>query len=120
VWILGKWEPSWKPGDLARQEGEKAGSWHWTVDEDRHNGTPQKMGDGLVTIPSHVMRRVSVIVHCVVNTAPTTITGIVFYCIIYFRKINNFVVKNHLHSFSGVWEVLSSTRSLTLKDDVYL
>jgi hypothetical protein len=39
------------------------------------------------------MHRVSVIVHCVVITTPTTITGIVFYCIICFRKINHLVVK---------------------------
>jgi hypothetical protein len=51
---LGKWEPSWKPEDPARQEGEKAGSWHRTVEEDRHNGMPQNMRDGLVTTPSHV------------------------------------------------------------------
>jgi hypothetical protein len=55
------------------------------------------------------MHSVSVIVHCVVITAPTTITGIVFYCIICFRKINHLVVKNHLHSSSGVREVVSST-----------
>ncbi len=55
------------------------------------------------------MHRVSVIVHCVVITTPTTMTGIVFYCIICFRKINHLVVKNHLHSSSGVREVVSST-----------
>jgi hypothetical protein len=55
------------------------------------------------------MHRVSVIVHSVVIIAPTTITGIVFYCIICFRKINYLVVKNHLHSSSGVWEVVLST-----------
>jgi hypothetical protein len=54
VWILGKWESSWKPGDPARQEGEKAGSWHQTVEEDRHSGMPQNTGDGLATIPSDV------------------------------------------------------------------
>jgi hypothetical protein len=39
------------------------------------------------------MHRVSVIVHRVVITTPTTITGIVFYCIICFRKINHLVEK---------------------------
>ncbi len=38
----------------AHQEGEKAGSWHQTVEEDRHHGIPQDRGDGLVTTPSHV------------------------------------------------------------------
>jgi hypothetical protein len=55
------------------------------------------------------MHRVSVIVHCGIITTPTTITGIVFYCIICFRKINHLVVKHHLHSSSGVREVVSST-----------
>ncbi len=52
------------------------------------------------------MHRVSVIVHCVIITTPTTITGIVFYCIICFRKINNW------HSSSGVREVVSSTLTI--------
>ncbi len=58
------------------------------------------------------MHRVRIIVHCVLITASTTITGIVFYCIICFRKINHLVVKNHLHSSSGVREVVSSTTIL--------
>ncbi len=49
-----EWEPSWKPGDPARQEGEKVGSWHQTVEEDRHCRMPQDTGDGLVTTPSYV------------------------------------------------------------------
>jgi hypothetical protein len=40
--------------DPARQEGEKAGSWHQTVEEDRHHRMPQNMGDGLATTPSYV------------------------------------------------------------------
>ncbi len=54
---LGKQEPSWKPGESggpARQEGEKMGSWHRTVEEDRHYKMLQKLGDGLATSPSHV------------------------------------------------------------------
>jgi hypothetical protein len=57
VWTLEKGKPSWKPGelrDLARQEGEKTGSWHQTVEEDRHHRMPQNIGDGLATTPSHV------------------------------------------------------------------
>jgi hypothetical protein len=30
------------------------GSWHPTVEEDRHSGMPLNTGDGLVTTPSHV------------------------------------------------------------------
>jgi hypothetical protein len=59
--------------------------------------------------PATFMHRVSVIVHCLVIAVPTTITGIVFYCITCFRKINHLVVKHHLHSSSGVREVVSST-----------
>jgi hypothetical protein len=54
VWILGKWEPSWKLRDPARQAGEKAGSWHQTVEEDRHSGMPQNTGDGFGATPSNV------------------------------------------------------------------
>jgi hypothetical protein len=43
------------------------------------------------------MHRVSVIVHYISIASSTTITGIVFYCIICFRKINHLVVKNHLN-----------------------
>ncbi len=55
------------------------------------------------------MHRVSVIVHCIIIVTSKTITGTVFYCIICFRKINHLVVKHHLHSSSGVQEVVSST-----------
>jgi hypothetical protein len=41
-------------GDPAHQEGEKVGSWHQTVEEGRHHGMPQNIGDGLATTPSHV------------------------------------------------------------------
>ncbi len=40
--------------------------------------------------------------------------GLSFYgadCIICFRRINHLVVKNHLHSSSGVWEAVSRTGS---------
>jgi hypothetical protein len=39
------------------------------------------------------MHRVCINVHCVIITTSTTITGIVFYCIICFRRINHLVVK---------------------------
>ncbi len=105
-------EPSWKPGksgDPVRQEGEKAGSWHQTVEEDRHHGMPQDMGDGLVTTPSHIYTQSTYHFACMLINAATTITGIIFYCIICFWKINHFVVKNHLYSSSGEREVVSST-----------
>jgi hypothetical protein len=50
------------------------------------------------------MHKVRIIVHCVLITTSTTITGIVFLLYICFRRINHLVVKNHLHSSSGVRE----------------
>jgi hypothetical protein len=84
VWTLGKGKPSWKPGetgDLARQEGEKAGSWHKTVEEDRHHEMPQNREDGLATTPNHFYAQS--MYHCAlcINITSTTITGIVFYCL---------------------------------------
>jgi hypothetical protein len=49
VWILGKRRPSWKPGDPARQEGEKAGSWLQTAEEEGHSDMAIYAGDGLAT-----------------------------------------------------------------------
>ncbi len=54
------------------------------------------------------MHRVCIIVIMLITTS-TTITGIVFDCLICFRRINHLVVKNHLHSSSGIREVVSST-----------
>ncbi len=54
VWIQGEMGPSREPGDPAHQEGEKAGSWHQTVEEYRHSGMCQDSGGGLVTTPNHV------------------------------------------------------------------
>ncbi len=49
MWILGKRESSWKPGDPARQEGEKAGSWLQTAEEKGHSDMAIDAGDGLAT-----------------------------------------------------------------------
>jgi hypothetical protein len=49
VWILGKREPSWKPGDPARQEGEKAGSWFQIAEERGHSDIAIDARDGLTT-----------------------------------------------------------------------
>jgi hypothetical protein len=46
---LGKREPYWEPGDLARQEGEKAGSWLQTAEERRHSKMAKDAGDELAT-----------------------------------------------------------------------
>ncbi len=65
MWILGKGVPSWKPEDPACQEGERAGSWHQTMEEDRHSGMRQDSGGGLVTTPSHVYAQSECRVHCI-------------------------------------------------------
>ncbi len=66
----------------------------------------QNIGDGLAATPSHVS---CIIVRCALITISITITGTMFYCNHCFRRINHLVVKNHLHSSSGVREVVSST-----------
>jgi hypothetical protein len=109
VWILGKWEPSWKPGDLAHQEGEKAGSWHQTVEEDRHSGMPQNTGDGLATTLSDVYAQSECNCALCNNYYTNNHSRNRVFCIICFRKINHLVVKHHMHSSSGVREVVLST-----------
>jgi hypothetical protein len=42
-------DPSWKPGDPARQEGEKAGSWLQTAEEKGHSDMAIGAGDRLAT-----------------------------------------------------------------------
>ncbi len=89
--------------------GGKGGQWR-RIDVKK---MPQNVGDGLATTPSHVYAQstVRIIVCCASITIPITITGIVFYCNYCFRRITHLVVKNHLHSSSGVREVVSSTVS---------
>ncbi len=71
---------------------------------------PQNIGDGLATTPSCVYAQS--MYHCALIATSTTITGTVFYCSICFRKINHLVEKNHLHSSSGVREVVLSTDTI--------
>ncbi len=54
MWILGKREPSWKPGDPARQEREKAGSWLQTAEEKGHSDMATDAGDRLATASKDV------------------------------------------------------------------
>jgi hypothetical protein len=54
VWILGKREPYCKPGDSARQEGEKVGNWLRTAEERRHGKMAKDVGDGLTTLSRDV------------------------------------------------------------------
>jgi hypothetical protein len=112
AWILGKWAPSWGPGNPACQEGEKVGSWHQTVEEDRHSGMCQDAGGGLVTSTSHVYAQSEC--HCALynNCHIKNQNRNRAYCVICFRKINHLVVKHNLHSSSGVREVVSSAVKL--------
>ncbi len=88
VWILGKRKPSSKPGGLALQEREKAGSWLQTVEEDRHSEMAKDTGDGLATSSGDVYAHSEC--YCAMCSI-ITITGIAFYYIICFRKINHLV-----------------------------
>jgi hypothetical protein len=96
-------------GDPARQEEEKAGSWHQTVEEDRHYGMPQNMGDGLATTPSHVFAQS--MYHCALcnnyHINNHNRNRVLLYYL--FQENKSFGSKNHLHSSSGVREVVSST-----------
>jgi hypothetical protein len=114
AWTLGKEKPSWKPGesrDPACQEGEKAGSWHQTVEEDRHHRMPQNIGDGLATKPSHVYAQSTF--HCALyinyHVNNHNRNRVLLYYL--FQENKSFGSKNHLHSSSGVREVVSSTKS---------
>jgi hypothetical protein len=88
-------------GTRPARRGEKAGSWHRTVEGVDITRCLKIWETGSSQHQATFMHRVSVIVHCVIITTPTTITGIVLYCIVCFRKINHLVVKNR--------EVMSST-----------
>ncbi len=72
----------------------------------------QNIGDGLATTSSHVYAQSMyhcALCHCVLITILIIISRIMFYCSYYLRRINRLVVKHHLHSSSGVREVVSST-----------
>ncbi len=93
MWILGKREPSHlgSRGGPARQEREKAGSQPQTVKEGRRSGMAQNTRDGLATSPRDVYAQSECYCALCNNSTFTNITGITFYCIICFRKINNLV-----------------------------
>jgi hypothetical protein len=112
VWTLGKWKPSWKPGesgDLAHQEGERAGSCHRKVEEDRHHKMPQNIGDGLATTPSHVYAQS--MYHCVLcinyHINNHNRNRVLLYYL--FQENKSFGSKKPFASSSSVREVVSST-----------
>ncbi len=78
-------------GGPARQEGEKAGSWPQTVEEGRRSGMPRNTRDGLATSPRDVYAQSECYCALCNSSTLTTITGIMFYCFICFRKINHLV-----------------------------
>ncbi len=94
-----------------RGKGRAVGVSHWKGKDVKE--MLQNVGDGLVTTSSHqatFMPRVGVIVHCALITTLIIITGIMSHCNYCLRRINHLVVTHHLHSSSGVREVVSSTR----------
>ncbi len=67
--MCGPWGNGGHLGSPARQEGERADSWHQTVEEDRQFKMPQDIGDGLATKPSHVYAQSMYCVRCALITA---------------------------------------------------
>ncbi len=115
MWILGKREPSWKPGGPARQEGEKAGSWPQTVEEDRCSGMAQNTGDGLATSPRDVYAQSES--YCALCNNFYTYNHNRNHVLLYylFQENKLFGSEHHLHSSSDVREVVSSTLSPSKK-----
>ncbi len=70
----------------------------------------QNVGDGLATTSSHVYAQSRC--HCAlcINHHVNNHNKNSFYCNYCCRRINHLVVKHHLHSSSGVREVVSSTK----------
>jgi hypothetical protein len=64
VWILGKREPSWKPGGPALQKGEGGGSWLQTAEVKGRSKMATVAGDGLVTASGDGDAQSECIVHC--------------------------------------------------------
>jgi hypothetical protein len=108
VWILGKREPYWKPGDLACQEGEKAGSWLQTAEEKRHSKMAKDSGNELATSSRDSYAQSECIVHCtrVIQYNRNRNRVSLYYL---FQGNKSFGTSCHLHSSSVVRKVVSST-----------
>jgi hypothetical protein len=107
VWILGKREPSWKPGGPARQEGEKVGSWPQTVEEYRCSGMPQNTGDGLTTSPRDGYTQSYCALCNNFHTYNHERNRVLLYYL--FQENTSFGSKHNFHSSSDVREVVLST-----------
>ncbi len=110
MWILGKRELYWKPGDTACQEGEKAGSWLQTAEEKRHSKMAKDAGNGLPTPSRDGYAQSECIVHCTIVIQYThNRNGVSLYYL--FQENKSCGTSCHLHSSSDVWEVVSSTKT---------
>jgi hypothetical protein len=105
--------PSWmlgEVGDPARQAGGRTGSWHQTVEEVDVLKMLEGTGDRLGTTSSHVYAQST---YHMCNMCDNSLHLNNYDCEpcltipICFRRVNHMAVKNHLHSSSGVREVVS-------------
>ncbi len=116
MWILGKTEPSWKPGGRPARRGKRqaVGSGQWRGIDVVRWLKIQEMGSP--HLQETVMHRVSVIVHCVaVIHYNNNRNRILLYYL--FQENKSFGTIYHLHSSSDGREVVSSTGSV--RPDIY-
>ncbi len=106
--FLGYPSSLYKTGGPARQEGEKAGSWLPTVEEDRRSKMAKITGDGLATSSRDVYAQSECCVHCVavIHYNHNRNCVLLYYL---FQANKSFGSGHHLHSSSYVREVVSST-----------
>jgi hypothetical protein len=104
----------------ARQAGKGVSSWHRTVEEvrrsqdDRRHGRWARHGTKAPLCTKYASLCVSCVLTCCIlddcNREPC------FTLSICFRRINHISVKNHLHSSSGVREVVAGTANMCCTD----
>jgi hypothetical protein len=108
VWILGKRRPSWKLGDPAHQEGEKAGSWLQTPEEKGHSYMAIDAGDGLATPSRDVYAQSECYFALYISYSDNHNRNRVSLYYL-FQENKSFGTLYHLHSSSDVREVVWST-----------
>ncbi len=114
MWILGKREPSWKPGARPARRGKRlaVGSGQWRRGDIAR--WPKTQETGSPHLQETFMHRVSAIVHCiaVIQYNHNRNRVLLYYL---FQENKSFGTDHHLHSSSDVQEVVSSTVSATGK-----
>jgi hypothetical protein len=116
VWILGKREPSWKPGGRAARRGKRlaVGFRQWRRRDIAR--WPKTQETGSPHLQETFMHRVSAIVHCIaVLQYNHNRNRVSLYYL--FQENKSFDTDCHLHSSSDVREVVSSTSTITVRQD---